>query len=400
MRNAQQIPVVLLGGLHIVRALGMARVPVLIASSERNTPAMASRYCAGVIELPSIAEKKDFIETLSDAGRSLARRYGTRLPLFYDNDDRLALVQDHRGALSRHFALLLNSPELGDALIDKAAFQALAERHGLPAPRRIDLAALAAEPGPVLVKPKVRTGWDHSGVLLQLLGGVGKARIFESGRAAQAEPLVRHFAAQLQFQEYIPGGDDAIWSFHGFAAPGGEVLASFVGRKIRTYPLLTGESSYLRMTHDAQLAKLGRDIAARIGLAGIFKMDFKRGPDGRCHLLEINTRFNMWHYLGAANGTNLPLVSYNYLTNRPIPSPIQRKISYRWLGLRFDWLAYKEAKAKGQLTLAGWLASLAHLPMVYELFSWSDPLPFVRYWAQRLRSAFSRRMNRWLATAS
>ena len=46
------------------------------------------------------------------------------------------------------------------------------------------------------------------------------------------------------------------------------------------------------------------------------------------------------------------------------------------------------------------LRSLAHFPMVYDLFSWSDPKPFVRHWTAKLRSAFTRRMHRWLATAS
>ena len=57
-------PVVLLGGLNVVRALGLAGIPVIIASSERRTPSMASRYCSGVIELPPIAEREAVVEAL------------------------------------------------------------------------------------------------------------------------------------------------------------------------------------------------------------------------------------------------------------------------------------------------------------------------------------------------
>ena len=56
--------------------------------------------------------------------------------------------------------------------------------------------------------------------------------------------------------------------------------------------------------------------------------------------------------------------------------------------------------AAPNLVIAGWLWSLARAPKVCELFSWSDPLPFLLFWARRLRSALSRRMHRWLATAS
>ena len=387
------VPVILLGGLNIVRALGQAGIPVVIASSERRTPAMASRYCAGSVELPPFTERDAVVETLVRAGR----KFGARAPLFYDNDDRLALVQDYRAALAPHFALLLNEPELGEALLDKARFQSLAERHGLPVPRRIDWDALEGEDGPVLIKPKVRTAWDNSSIRVQLFGRLGKARVFANGREARANPLVAELADQLSFQEYVPGGDDAIWSFHGFAAPGGEMLAWFIGRKIRTFPALTGDSSYLRLASDGGLAALGRSIAARLGLAGVFKMDFKRSEaTGRSYLLEINTRFNLWHYLGAKNGVNLPQVAYDFLTTGKRPASAIARTRYRWLCLRYDWRAYQE----GQLGFAAWLLSLAYRPMLYDIFSWRDPMPFLRHWAIRIRAAAARRMHRWLATAS
>lgn len=402
MRNTNaQPPVVLLGGLNIVRALGLARIPVIVASSERRTPSMASRYCVGSVALPPIAERAAVVEMLADVGRRLAAQYGAPVPLFYDNDDRLALVQDYRAALAPHFALLLNEPALGQALLDKSLFQALAERCGLPVPRRIEWQALAAESGPVLVKPKLRTAWDHSSIRLQLFGGEGKARVFRDGREACAHGLLGQLAGQLSFQEYVPGGDDAIWSYHGFAAPGGEMLAWFVGRKIRTFPALTGDSSYLRLAREESLAALGRNIAACLGLAGIFKMDFKRSAaTGRFYLLEINTRFNLWHYLGAKNGVNLPRTAYEFLTGGKRPERSDARTLYRWLHFPYDRRAYRELAARGELSGWRWIASLLEAPKVYDLFSWSDPLPFVRYWEKRLRAALSRRMQRWLATAS
>src|SRR3954463_3070612 len=110
--NATPVPpVVLLGGLHIVRALGLAGIPVLIASSERQTHAMASRYCSGTVELPPFAQRAAVAEALARAGRELVARHGCKLPLFYDNDDRLSLVQDYRETLSEYFSLLLNDPD-------------------------------------------------------------------------------------------------------------------------------------------------------------------------------------------------------------------------------------------------------------------------------------------------
>jgi predicted ATP-grasp superfamily ATP-dependent carboligase len=388
------VPVVLLGGLNVVRALGAAGIPVVIASSQRHTASMASRFCAGTIALPPIGEREAVVEALVRAGRALGAEHGTPPPLFYDNDDRLALVQDYREALAPHFRMLLNEPALADALLEKSRFQALAERIGLPVPRRLDWQALAAHPGPVLVKPRTRTAWDDSRVRLQLFGGAGKARVFASGRDAADDPLLRQLAGELSFQEYIPGGDDAIWSFHGFAAPGGEVLEWFVGRKIRTFPALTGDSSYLRLARNDSLAALGRRIAARLGLAGVFKMDFKRHPQtGRFHLFEINTRFNLWHYLGAVNGVNLPRVAYDYLTQGKYPERSEARTRYRWLDFHYDWQAYREGVGTVE-----WLWSLLQAPKVYNVFAWDDPAPFLHECRLRARR-IPRRLRRMLMPA-
>jgi predicted ATP-grasp superfamily ATP-dependent carboligase len=392
------IPVVSLGGLHLVRALGMAGIPVLIASAQQRTPAMASRFCCGSIALPPAAGREAIVEALVRSGRALAAEHGRAAPLFYDNDDRLALVQDFRDQLGPHFALLLNERALGEALLDKARFQALAEQKRLPVPRRIAWQALGAERGPVLAKPKTRTQWDDSPVRRELFGGEGKARLFASGREARLDPLVQRLEHALQFQEYVPGDDDAIWSFHGFAAPGGDVLEGFVGCKIRTFPRLTGDSAYLRLAHEAALASLGRDIAARLGLCGIFKMDFKRhAASGRFYLLEINTRFNLWHYLGAKNGVNLPRVAYDFLLYGRRPQPARASSRYRWLAWRYDRRAFRALHSQGRLSAARWLWSLAQAPKVYEFFSWSDPMPLVRVLHRRANDRWHRL---WHSTAS
>jgi predicted ATP-grasp superfamily ATP-dependent carboligase len=384
MRNPR-VPVVLLGGLNVMRPLGIAGIPVILATSEPDSEAAASRYCAGTIPLPRFSNRLAVVEALVRAGRRLAAEHGAPLPLFCDNDDRLGLVQDHRASLGPHFALLVNRPALADALLDKALFQTLAERHGLPVPRRIEWRALASESGPVLIKPKVKSAWDGSAVREQLFRGAGKARLFESGADAARDPLVAQLAPKLQCQEYIPGGDDTIWSFHGFAAADGEVLEWFVGRKIRAYPALIGDSSYLQLARDGALVALGRDLARRLRLAGVFTMDFKRHPQsGRFHLLEISARFNPWHYVGAMNGVNLPRTAYEYLLRGERPVRHEAQTRWRWLALRYDRRAYRELKAQGRLGAAAWLWSLLQAPTVYERFAWNDPMPLLRHWAARV----------------
>src|SRR6185295_5636783 len=164
---AERPPVLLLGGLTLLRPLGEAGIPVIVGSQHRNDPTFASRYCMGRLLHTPLANPGAAAEALLTAGDRLLERLGRRVPLFYGNDDYLDLIYAHREELSRRFLLLLNDPEIGAGLIDKDRFEALARVRGLPVPRTLEWdgcgdGALAAATGPVLVKPKVKLGWEDS----------------------------------------------------------------------------------------------------------------------------------------------------------------------------------------------------------------------------------------------
>lgn len=392
----KRVPVVLLGGINLVRALGLAGIPTIVASAEPFAPALASRYCTRRLHLPPLAQKSAVVARLIRVGDELMRELGAPLPLFYGDDDYLGLVQEYSRELATRFRLLLNTPQLSRALHSKARFQALAQSRGLPVPRGLDWEHVGQYAGPVLVKPIVKTDWESSAIYHRLFSHAGKARVFSSGGEAARDPLICAMRTSLQFQEYVPGNDRALWSFHGFADEASEVLDWFVGRKIRTHPALTGDSTYLELAPNAALVALGRDVARRLGLRGIFKMDFKRhDATGEHYLLEINARFNLWHYLGAKNGVNLPRVAYEYLTQGVRPRHVEAATHYRWLSFKLDWRHYRRERPD----TARWIASLLAAPKVYDLWSWRDPLPFfvdLYNYVPRIR----RRMMKWLATAS
>ena len=400
-------------GLSLLRPLGFAGIPAIIATANPSHGAFYSRYCKGRIQLPSLVSPEALVEALLEVGDGLASRLGRRVPLYYGNDEYLNLIYSRREQIEQRFLMLLNEPDVCRALIDKELFQAFARERGFPVPRLLSWEkgqpdALEGAAGPVLVKPKVKAGWDETSVKRRLVGDSGKACIFANGREAMAHPVVRQFREQLAFQEFIPGDDRHLWSFHGYADENGELLAWFIGRKLRTAPALTGMSSFLELAHDEELAALGRDIVARVPLRGVFKIDFKRDADsGRFVLLEINARYNLWHHMGAMNGVNLLQVAYDYLVDRVRPGPTQYRTTYRWLSMRHDIRAYRELAARGELTFYGWLASLCASPKVYALFSWNDPVPCVHVLASRVKSRLRRSfvlvrswLYRWLFTAS
>jgi len=401
------------GGLNLIRPLGFAGIPAIVASPDPHEPALVSRYCGGRCQLPSRRMHGAMAETLLAAGASLASALGRRIPLFYGNDDYLNLIHAFRDELAKCFLLILNEPDLAGALIDKHRFDAFARSRGLPVPRTLAWNSggpddLIYAEGPVLVKPKLKLGWDNSPIYLHLLGGRGKARVFRSAREVMEHPLAVRHQDQLTFQEFIPGDDRHLWSFHGFADEVGTLLAGFVGRKLRTYPSLTGMSTFLEMAQNEEVAAIGRRIVAQLPLKGVFKIDLKEDAvSGRIYLLEINARYNLWHHMGARNGINLPQVAYNYLVHGKRPLAMRYRSTVRWICFRHDFHAYRELASRGELSFLDWLFSLLASRKVYDLFSWSDPLPCLMITANRVQSRLRRglaylalRLRQWLSTAS
>ena len=396
-------PAVLLGRLNLVRALGAARIPVIVAASDPGEPVFDSRYCTGRLLLPPLERRRAAAEALAAAGARLAEACRGPIPLYYGSDDDLDLLLEHRALLAPHFCFLVNDEPVARALIDKQRFEDFARERGLPVPRTFAWQELEALDEPVLVKPKAKIDWDRSRILLRLFGGAGKARIFPSGRDLARNTLAHSLADDLLVQEYVPGDDRRLYSFHGYADEHGDLLAWFIGRKVRTDPPLTGMSSFLELAREPALAALAPELVKRVPLKGVFKMDFKQHPrDGSFRLLEVNARFNLWHYLGAANGLNLTKVAYDYLVHGRRPVSRGYACERRWVWLRGDWRAYRQLAARGELGFVRWLWSLVRAPNVYELFSWSDPSPFLRVAARRLRRlpSLTQRMWRWLFTAS
>jgi len=402
-------PVVLLGGISLVRSLGMAGIPVIVASSNRREPAFASRYCSGRCDLPPFNPPAAATAALLALGEALMRHCGARIPLMYGNDDALEWLQGVRDELQPYFLFLMSDPDVTGALNAKDRFQDFGTMRGLPVPRSLTwdgdgAGSLRGARGEILAKPKDKLDWHQSALCHRLFGGTGKARVFSSAAEILGDPLVERYRRQLCFQEYIPGTDRDLWSFHGFADERGELLASFVGRKVRTYPVEMGESAFIELAHDEQLDALGREIAARCPLRGAFKMDLKRDArNGRWYLLEINARFNLWHYLGAVNGVNLPAIAYQYLVAGVRALPAVHETRFRWLAWRLDVRAYRQLARRNELTWLAWLLSILRSRNVYSTFSWRDPGPWLSALMVRVRRAprhLLRTSRRWLSLAS
>jgi predicted ATP-grasp superfamily ATP-dependent carboligase len=328
-----------------------------------------SRYCRTVVRTPSwVDDPEAALATLIGWGS------GQREApvLFYQGDHDLLALSRGRRRLAPHLRCVLPSAELVEALSDKLRFAALAERERLPVPRTLTLSrgsALASELAdwarfPCVVKPCMR-----SPSFAQLAQNQKAMRIPGRREMDALAALIEGYDADFIVQEAIEGGEECIESYHAYIRAGGELMGDFTGRKIRTTPRLYGFSTYVEITDEDDVRRLGRSILERIGFSGVAKIDFKRDPrTKRLYLLEINPRFNLWHHAGAAAGVSLPALVYRDCIEPGAARPAGRaRAGVRWINAHEDWHAFEGSSAR-------WLAEVltAH---VNESFMLRDPLP-------------------------
>ena len=309
---------------------------------------------------------------------------------YYDGDADLLLLSRHRARLREAFRFVVAEAELVETLVDKARFQALAEQLELPVPSARRLSVVDEPPSavdlpfPVVVKPLTRQG-ERWGPLAE-----AKAIHVESPAALSLLwPRLAETMPEVLVQEAVPGPESSIESYHAYIDASGEIAGEFTGRKLRTYPRRYGYSTAVTITQSDEVTALGREISRRVGLRGVAKLDFKRGPDGRLRLLEINPRFNLWHHPGAIAGVNLPALVYSDLVGVPRPASARRRPGVRWCNLAHDLQAAR-SEGMSPARWLGWvLASEAK-----SGFAWDDPLPLPRAILWRLRRMARTRLRR------
>jgi len=357
-----------MGSMDLIRPLGLAGI-ACAAVARAGSAALYSRFTRAALSRDGFSETDaHLVEALMRFGAA------QKQPpvLFFEEDSQLLLVSRNRDRLAQAFRFVIADRELVEDLVDKARFCALAERLGLPVPatRKLDPGGeFPAELDlnfPIIIKPLRRTpAWDAI--------AESKAIEIDSEAALRALwPRLATLGKEVLAQELVPGAEDRIESYHVYVDATGATAGEFTGRKIRTYPARYGHSTALEISDAADVMALGRALVEKLRLRGVAKLDFKRGPDGHLHLLEINPRFNLWHHLGAVAGVNLPALVYADLTGLPRPDAKPIRTGVRWC----CWKDFAAARSMA-VPLSRWLPWILGCD-AKSAMAWDDPMPLVR----------------------
>jgi predicted ATP-grasp superfamily ATP-dependent carboligase len=357
------------GDLSMVRALGRSGIPVALAAADPGSRARLSRYCAAALRTPSwVDDPNGALDTLIAWGREQR----AAPVVFYQGDHDLLAVSRGRGRIAPHLRCVLPPAELVEDSVDKMRFAALAEREALPVPPTLALpreTILGVELArwsrfPCVLKPSTR-----SRRFAELACWQKAMRVESRSELDRLLPLIEDQQTDFVVQPAIEGGEERMASYHAYIRPGGEVMGEFTGRKLRTAPRLYGFSTYVEITDDPEVRRLGRSVLERIGFSGVVKIDFKRDArDERLYLLEINPRFNLWHHPGAAAGVSIPALVYRDCVEPGSARPAgPARAGVRWANAHDDWRAFEGSAAR-------WIAEMATVE-VNESFLLRDPLP-------------------------
>ncbi len=375
-------------GLQLARILDRHGVEVFGVVADAKFYATKSRSVVEWVEADTSSD------ALVDALLDLGRKLGRRSILFPCQDPNVLVVSRNREALAEWFDVKLPPHDVVEMLVDKVRFLEFAAQAGLPIPEtrvvrsRTDvLAASRTMRFPCVLKPPSRSSrWlAHT-----------KEKAF---RVDDPEALVglwdRYHDLSDVFivQDWIDGTDADLYSCNAYFDDSGACLASFVARKLRQWPPVTGQSCLGEEVEAEEVRDVTMRLFSSVPYVGFAYLEMKKDRrTGDYLIVEPNVgRPTGRSAIAEAGGVELHYAMYCDAAGIALPSALdQRYTGVKWIHLLRDIQSAAYYWRAGDLTifeiLRSWRGRKA-----YAVWSVRDPLPFL--WAL-VRSAAVMRAER------
>lgn len=378
--DSRTAPVVIAGldstqGLQTARIFAHHGIPVIGIASNAGYYASRTKVCDRVIVAKT--NKQALIETLQELGPELEQK-AVLIPCV---DMAVKLVSDHRDDLEKWYQLRLPDADTVHLLLDKVRFYEFAEEQGLPIPTTKVLASRAdAETAtkelsfPCILKPPWRPNeWvRHT-----------KSKAFRIESAEELVQAYNHYSQWMDVliaQDWIPGGDDHHYSCNAYFGADSEPLVTFVSQKLRQWPPTTGRGCLAIEARNDEVLGQTVDLFKSLSYRGLAYLEMKRHADtGEYYIIEPNVgRPTGRAAMAEASGVELMYTMYCDAIGARLPDERQQQyMGVKWVHLLRDlqasWLYWRS----GSLTIRDWWRSLQG-EKAYAVFSWRDPVPFMR----------------------
>lgn len=375
-------------GLQATRILTSHGIEVIGVAHDRGHFGCRTRLARRVIEAPPGGD--ELIAALEALATSLPQG-AVLLPM---TDLSVASISLHRGRLRRAFAFRLPDHDVVMRLMDKTRFADLAAELGVAVPRTVVLrdpadARRAAETltFPVVLKPGLK---EHD---WQARAG---AKVLRAQSLDELVALVdRHAGPGIEFvaQEWVPGGDEHLYTCNAYFTEGGRPAATFVSRKLRQWPPRGGTGCLAVEVQNDDVLSLTTRLFGAVRFHGLAYLEVKQDPRTGTYLaIEPNVGRPTGRSAAAeAAGVDLLMTAYRDSLDLSLPPHrVQRYAGTKWIYLRHDLQSSVREWRRGRLTVGSWLRSLVGVK-AEAVWSARDPLPFVVDWLQAAGKLFRRR---------
>ncbi len=361
-------PVVVAGfsitSLGVLRCLAGSPYAVwTVGSAAHGGPARASRRRGTVVRY---AAGEDLVRVLRD----LRTRFDENPVLLLTEDAQVVAVGERYPDIADDYRILLPDMPTLAALGDKTQFAQLAWDAGLLVPQTRIVAGDADLDALGLAYPYVLKPFLHHAQRVD----------DDSARDAFIASLSTIERSALVAQEWIPGGDDQLYFCFLLLDADQELVASFLGRKLRQHPRGSGTTSFGVSIEDPDLVRRSHAILRELGARGYCALEYKRDPrSGEFVIMEPTVgRVNQQIALTMAAGVNFPRLAADHAYGLPIGAREPTRAA-SWI---YEFGDAASLRAGGELRR--FPAALRRAD-VRVLLAWDDPLPFLVKLAAALR---------------
>lgn len=375
--NNYTVPTIVTGGginaLGVVRSLGQFGIPVFVLDTDQRSPAMRSRW--GRPQLVPSLEGNAFMAAL----RQLSKRLGKQALLFLTEEKTVTTVSQLRADLPDSVSIRLPQHERLMQLMHKQGFQELAEAVAARVPRLIrlqsakDLIQLQTLKFPCILKPSEKN-YEYGARFEKAY------KVSSPEEVAQLYQEIEPVLADMVVQEWIEGRDAEIYFCMQYIGINGEVVASFPGRKIRSWPPRIGGTASCTSAweYEQELTYMTKTFFHSVGFTGMGSMEYKRDArDGRFYMIEPTVaRTDFQEEVATINGCNLPLACYCHELGLPISEIKAAKPPLIWQETQLERWSREETADQPD-------AASCNYRKVDAFRRWNDPLPWLDHMLER-----------------
>jgi predicted ATP-grasp superfamily ATP-dependent carboligase len=332
--------------LAAVRSLARAGATVDVLAESPWAVSFASRYCGRRIVTGPEDDSQGWVEIAADAVKR-----GDYDAILLCGDAAAAHVSEHRERFEPYTRILLPDKNVVRIGLNKAHTLRLAQQAGVPVPRTLfpshadDVIRLAETIAyPVVVKGATGSGSQQVRYASNRNELVQRYREVADMSDGTDLPLV---------QELVQGEG---LGYAGLFSDG-QVLAQFMWRRIREYPLSGGPSAIAESIDDPRLAEHGLAMIRALRWSGVAMVEFKRDlRDGTPRLMEINPRLWGSVELSVRCGVDVPRLYVEACLGRPQADAAPYEVGRRMAFLFPDALLLAAASSRDALRLLAGIA--------------------------------------------